>query len=327
MYNAERLIGRCLTPLLEMRERGEILEIIVVDDCATDRSADIVRTFSSVTLVRMETQGGPGAARNMGAGIAAGGYLWFVDSDVVVADDAGRILGTTLARTHAAAVIGSYDDQPDAGNFLSQYKNLVHHYYHHRGKENASTFWGGCGAVDRALFLRLGGFDAKRYRYPSIEDIDLGYRIGDTGGKIVLEPRLQGKHLKEWRLLNLVHTEVFRRALPWTRLMLQRDDVTNDLNLGWSERARALLALATTGSLLAWALAWFPGWIPASLAVVLLAANASFLAFFTRTKGALFALRALLFHQFYYLYSSAAFAVAFGAHYLSRRNARTGDAR
>ena len=157
MYNAERLIARCLTPLLEMRKRGEILEIIVVDDCATDRSADIVRNFASVILVRMETQGGPGAARNMGASIAAGAYLWFVDSDVVVAGDAGRTLRETLARTRAAAVIGSYDDQPDAGNFLSQYKNLVHHYYHHRGKENASTFWGGCGAVDRALFLRLGG--------------------------------------------------------------------------------------------------------------------------------------------------------------------------
>ena len=102
--------------------------------------------------------------------------------------------------------------------------------------------------------------------------------------------------------------------------MLQRKDVTNDLNLGWSERARALLALATIGSLAAWALAWVPGWIPASLAAVMLAANASFLSFFTRTKGALFALRALMFHQVYYLYSSAAFAIAFVTHYLGRRN-------
>ena len=236
-----------------MQARGEIVQIIVVDDCATDGSAARVRAHPTVELARTPAQGGPGAARNLGATLATGSHLWFVDSDVIVADDAARVLRATLATTNAAAVIGSYDDRPAAGNFLSQYKNLVHHYYHHRGKAQASTFWGGCGAVERALFLRLGGFDAKRYRYPSIEDIEFGYRIGDAGARIVLEPRLQGKHLKEWRFVNLVHTEVFRRALPWTRLMLERKDVTNDLNVGFGERARAILALATMAAIAAWA--------------------------------------------------------------------------
>ena len=127
----------------------------------------------------------------------------------------------------------------------------MHHYYHHRGKDQASTFWAGCGAVQRALFLQLGGFDAKRYRYPSIEDIELGYRIGDAGGTIVLERRLQGKHLKEWRFVNLVHTEVFRRALPWSRLMLERKDITDDLNVGKSERLRAALTGAVLLSVFA----------------------------------------------------------------------------
>lgn len=319
MYNAERLIERCLAPLLGMQARGEIAQIIVVDDCATDGSAALVRAHPTVQLTRTPAQGGPGAARNLGATLATGTHLWFVDSDVIVADDAARVLGATLAATNAAAVIGSYDDRPAAGNFLSQYKNLVHHYYHHRGKTQASTFWGGCGAVERALFLRLGGFDAKRYRYPSIEDIEFGYRIGDSGARIVLEPKLQGKHLKEWRFVNLVHTEVFRRALPWTRLMLERKDVTNDLNLGWGERARAILALLAMAALAGWALRFVPGWVPLALAAAVVAANASFLAFFVRTRGIVFALRALLFHQFYYAYSSAAFAWGTVAHHLARR--------
>ncbi len=54
-----------------------------------------------------------------------------------------------------------------ARKFLSQYKNLVNRYYQRRGKEQASTFWAGCGAVQR-LFLQLGGFNARSYRYPSI---------------------------------------------------------------------------------------------------------------------------------------------------------------
>ena len=321
MYNAERLIERCLDPLLQMRERGEILEIIVVDDGSTDRSAELVRRRAAIHFVAMAAQGGPGAARNLGARVAAGTHLWFVDSDVVVAADAARVLAATLARTGATAVIGSYDDRPGAENFLSQYKNLVHHYYHHRGKPRASTFWGGCGAVERKAFLELGGFDAVRYRYPSIEDIDFGYRLGDAGGRIVLEPAMQGKHLKEWRFVNLVHTEIFRRAVPWTRLMLERKDVTDDLNLGWSERARALLALAAVAGVVAWALGWLHIYLLSALLGLVVAANAGFIAFFARTRGALFAVPAFLFHQIYYVYSSIAFAVAAAEHFLARTKA------
>ena len=67
--------------------------------------------------------------------------------------------------------------------FLSQYKNLVHHFYHHRGKREASTFWSGCGAVRKQAFLDAGGFDVERYTRPSIEDIELGYRLIKAGGK------------------------------------------------------------------------------------------------------------------------------------------------
>ena len=318
MYNAEPTIERCLAPLLAMRERGEIDEIIVVDDGSTDGSSKIVRSRPSVLLVATEAQSGPAAARNLGARIATGTYLWFVDVDVVVAQDAARVLRASCERTGAAAIIGSYDDRPRAKNFLSQYKNLVHHYYHHCGKQHASTFWAGCGAVERAVFLELGGFDAKRYRYPSIEDIDFGYRLRDAGGRIVLEPALQGRHLKEWRFVNLVHTEIFRRALPWSRLMLKRKDFTDDLNLGKGERARAVLALATMAATVVWVFGRLDGWVVAILLAILLAANIGFLAFFIRTRGPVFAVRALLFHQFYYAYSSVAFAVATAEHYLDR---------
>jgi hypothetical protein len=36
---------------------------------------------------------------------------------------------------HLAGLIGSYDDEPAAQNFLSQYKNLFHHYIHQTASE------------------------------------------------------------------------------------------------------------------------------------------------------------------------------------------------
>lgn len=114
-----------------------------------------------------------------------------------------------------AALIGSYDDAPGATNFLSQYRNLLHHYVHQTGNEEASTFWGACGAVRREVFLAMGGFD-ESYRQASIEDIELGYRLKRAGLKILLCKALQVKHLKRWEAGSLLKADFCYRALPWT---------------------------------------------------------------------------------------------------------------
>lgn len=324
MYNAATMIERCLAPLVAMLANGEIIDIVVVDDASTDASPGIVAARKYVQLLRLQSQGGPGRARNHGAQVARGEYLWFVDSDVIVADDAARVLRDTLVRTPVAALMGSYDDDPAAPNFLSQYKNLVHRYYHQRARTEASTFWAGCGAVERELFIRLGGFDAALFRFPSIEDIELGYRIRDGGGRILLVRHLHGKHLKEWRLRNLLHTEIFRRAIPWTSLMLARGKVTDDLNVSAEERIRAaaagLLACTTAAALTGFAAPWIPALVGAGV----VAGNSEFLRYFAVRRGPLFAARALVFHQFYYLYSSAAFTWATIRHHLGRNQYRAG---
>ncbi len=317
MYNAASMIRRCLEPLLGMLDRGEIKEIIVVNDGSTDQSAEVVASIPRVQLIRTPAQSGPGAARNLGAELASGSHLWFVDSDVIVTPESARVIRSALCETGAGAVFGCYDDHPAALNFLSQYKNLVHRYYHARGKEDASTFWAGCGAVERGLFRELGGFDAQRYRYPSIEDIELGYRIVDAGRRIVLRSDLQGKHLKEWRLRNLLHTEVFRRAIPWSDLMLERKHLTNDLNVGTGERVRAALSLAWLLAILAWLVGLAPGWVAPAGLLACLAANLDLIRFFATRRGALFAERAFLYHQFYYVYSSAAFVYSTLPHLIS----------
>jgi GT2 family glycosyltransferase len=313
MYNAASTIERCLEPLLAMQERGEVEEILVVDDCSTDESPDIVRNLP-VRMLKTSGQGGPGAARNLAAQEAKGTVLWFVDSDVIVKDDASRHIVAGFADPGVVSVFGSYDDAPDAKSFLSQYKNLVHRYYHQRGQADASTFWAGCGAVRRDVFLELGGFDTERYPYPSIEDIELGERIVQSGGRIRLLPELQGKHLKEWRLGNLVHTEIFRRAIPWSRLMLAKGELTDDLNVSTGERIRAIAAGLFLLVVFAVVAGWL-NWIAIPLLLtVLVVLNLDFIRFFIKQHGLLFALGAFAYHQFYYLYSMAAFAYAWMEH-------------
>src|SRR5262245_12922441 len=305
-YNCRAFIDRSLAPLVVMHKRGELCEIIVVDDGSTDGSGSLAATLGA-QVIATGARCGPGAARNLGARQAKGDILWFVDSDVVVRSDAAQHIGSALANQDYVAVFGSYDDAPPAPNFLSQYKNLIHHHYHQAGSGEATTFWAGCGAVRKNAFLDMGGFDALRYPRPSIEDIELGYKLRAAGGRIRLSAELQGTHLKVWTLRGLLTTEIRDRALPWSFLLLSRGHTGDELNISKTERIRALIACFFV-VFVAMSLAGLTSWsIPIALLGMSFAANLDLFALFLRRNGLLFALGGLLFHQLYYLYSTAAY--------------------
>jgi glycosyltransferase involved in cell wall biosynthesis len=312
VYNGGGTLRQSLEPLLTMRGKGEVAEIIVVDDGSTDASAAIAAD-AGVTVLESGGRLGPGGARNVGAATADGEILWFVDADVVVHADGARVLVEALQATGAAAIFGSYDDDPPAPNFFSQYKNLVHRYQHCRAKGDVDTFWAGCGAITREAFTAAGGFDADKYPQSSIEDIELGLRLRQRGLRIHLEPALLATHLKVWRLPNLLRTEVCRRAMPWSRLIIEHGWWARNLNMDDGERFRALLAACWLATLLLAAAGLAPPWPALILLALVAVANRRLLGFFWRRRGMLFAIGGVLYHQLYYLYSAGAFAYCLAA--------------
>ena len=326
VFNGAEVLARSLAPLAGFLRAGAIEEIIVVDDGSTDASARVAAE-SGAHVVASGGRLGPGGARNRGAGVARGEVLWFVDGDVVVHDDAADVLARAFGDESVAAVFGAYDDAPAASGFLSQYRNLLHRHHHVDADPEAETFWAGCGAVRAAAFAAVGGFDASRYPRPSIEDVELGLRLRERGHSIRIEPLLQAKHLKAWRLATMVRTDVRDRAMPWTRLMLERR-IPAVLNARPAERWRAALAWLLALSLAAALMGAVPFHVPVALALAALAVNARLVARFARARGPLFALGAGLFHQFHYLYASAGFvagmvAGAFDGAKASRTSRRT----
>lgn len=284
-------------------------EIIVVVDGPDDDSRALAESCG-VTVIAHETTHGPARARNLGAQRARGDLLFFVDADVAVPPDAIATIAEVFeSAPELAALIGSYDDAPAAPNFLSQYKNLLHHYVHQTGSEAAWTFWGACGVIRRDVFLRLGGFD-ERYRAPSIEDIELGYRVVARGYRIRLHKPLQVKHLKRWNARSLIATDIFRRALPWSRLILRERRMTNDLNLQRSSRISVACAWGLVTTLLV--TPWRRGaWLPATgFALALFGLNLPVYRFLAGKRSWWFALRAVPWHWLYYGYSGLAFAIA-----------------
>ncbi|MCA0271493.1 MAG: glycosyltransferase [Proteobacteria bacterium] len=319
-FRAEALLPRVLKPLMAMQARGEVVEVIVVDDRSPDRTAEVARGLGARVLTTPQN-GGPGLARNLAAREAAGDVLWFVDSDVIAWDDGAEKVRAAFTDPEVAAVFGSYDSAPDGQHWFSRYKNLMHRFYHQTAERDAQTFWAGCGAVRKDVFLKIGGFDVETYRVPSIEDIELGYRIRRAGGRIAVDPTLLGKHLKVWTPKGALHTDIFRRALPWSRLMIAREGVHNDLNTSHGEKAKAVIAGLLILSILA--LPFAPGIWPATLGLgaVAIAANWRFARFMHAHGGPGFAAATLAYHQFYYVYSAAAFAwCLFEYHVLGVKN-------
>jgi hypothetical protein len=195
-----------------------------------------------VIVVTSPSHAKPAEARNIGVRRSTGDVLLFVDSDVEVHPTATtRIRDAFEQDPTLVALFGSYDDSPASRGTVSEFRNLLHHHVHHESPGEATTFWTGLGAVRRDAFERVGGFDPT---LDWLEDIDLGMRLVGDGGRIALDPAIQGKHLKHWSLTGMVKTDFVGRAIPWMELMLRNGGSSSVLNLGWRHRLSALAAIA-----------------------------------------------------------------------------------
>ncbi|HZQ06900.1 MAG TPA: glycosyltransferase [Anaerolineae bacterium] len=305
VYNGGKNWSRCLDALGALNPPP--LEILVIDDGSTDDSADVAKQRGVTVLQTEQTQSGPARARNLGAAHARGDILFFVDADVLVYPDAVERVTHALSDPTVSAIFGSYDDTPDDSSFVSQYKNLTHHFVHQHSRTEANTFWAGCGAIRRETFRQLGGFSTA-YTRPSIEDIELGIRLASKGGQIRLIKDLQVKHLKRWTWRSLFITDIRDRALPWAELIVRDRQLPADLNLQSAHRISAGLCWLLLITIAA-ALFIPPLWFAVLLSIVgLVALNFDLYHFFFIKRGLWFALGAIPLHWFYYLYSSAAFA-------------------
>jgi glycosyltransferase involved in cell wall biosynthesis len=311
VYNAAFSLARCLEAVNRSDYRN--FECLVADDSSTDDSRELAAKSGARVLSTGERQG-PAYARNLAAAAARGDILLFIDADVCVEPDTMAKIAKAFADNAALdALIGSYDDDPADQGFISQYKNLMHCFFHQQAKPRASTFWTGCGAIRRRVFLLSGGFD-EHYIRPCIEDIELGSRMLRASYRIELEPTLTVKHLKHWTFLGLLKTDIRDRAIPWTLLMIRERQIPNDLNTQWSQRLSILLAyIALALAVPFWpASFWSASSWPASLALVaiVIAINRRFYGFLVRRRGLFFGVLASPLHLLYFVYSGAAFAAA-----------------
>jgi GT2 family glycosyltransferase len=305
-------LGRCLTALSAARAalpRGTALcEVVVVADGARQDPTDLA-TATGATVLAIDGPSGPAVARNRGAAVTSGDVLVFVDSDVVVARQSlSRLAAWLDSDADLAAVFGAYDEDPGDAGFFSQGKNLAHSFVHHRSAGDARTFWAGLGAVRAHVFARVGGFD-ERFARPSVEDIDLGYRISAAGGRIRLDPTIQGQHLKRWTLRGAIVTDMRDRGIPWTQLLHRYGGLHDDLNVTVAYRGCVVVAYLMTACLLAGA--WWPALIaPVPFAIFALwLLDRPYYHYFARRRGLPYAVAWFPVHVLHHLCNGLSFIV------------------
>jgi hypothetical protein len=203
------------------------------------------------------------------------------------------------------AAFGSYDANPAAPGLVSQYRNLLHHYVHQRGAGEVETFWAGCGAVRRSVFVDADMFDEWHYPRPQIEDVELGERIRALGHRIVLRSDIQVTHLKRWTLGGMIRTDLFDRGVPWTRLLVQRGTTTRSstLSLKGTERVKTALVCGALAAAMVALPTRDPRWLGAAGLCLVggLALSLDLYAFLARVRGWRFAVAAVPLNLMYYV--------------------------
>jgi glycosyltransferase involved in cell wall biosynthesis len=238
-------------------------EVLVCDDgSATKIQLSELRQILPHVVLHRRAPNGPAAGRNYLAKQARGRFLFFLDADVQASSDTLATARRIIAeQPDLKAFFGSYDDSPADPGLVSNYKNLSHHYLHQQAGGQVLSFWCGCGVIDRELYCNNDGL-LECFTRPSVEDIELGLRLSAAGTRVYCFPELQVRHLKRWTLTKWIQTDLFRRGIPWVRIMARTGRWQSQLNFTWSQRiatlAAGLLPLSLASAV------WKPHWLAIS---------------------------------------------------------------
>ena len=118
MYNAEKYLQTCINSILNQTFTD--FELILVNNCSTDRSLEIAKSFSDPRIKILQTEknsGSPGTPRNLGIDSARGEFLYFMDSDDAITIRALELLHNKIIETGADIVYCNTWMIPDDSEF------------------------------------------------------------------------------------------------------------------------------------------------------------------------------------------------------------------
>ncbi len=202
VFNQLRFTRACLASLQEHSD-AERFEVIVVDDCSSDSTSDVIGKIPGVVYLRNQSNSGFTSSCNRGAQAARGSYLLFLNNDTTVTSGWISALRETFDNEPEAGLVGSKLVFPDgrlqeAGGIIWKDGSGCN-----RGKfddpdkpeynflREVDYCSAACVMIPKSLFERVGGFDSK-YSPAYYEDTDLAFKVRREGFKVLYQPLSTG---------------------------------------------------------------------------------------------------------------------------------------
>lgn len=203
LFNQAELTYNCLKSL--SHSKGVELELIIVDNCSTDRTATLLSRTSGAHIIQNKVNKHFLAGANQGASVARGEYLLFLNNDAEVLEDTIANAALAMATNTSIGALGARIIRPDG--FLQEAGCYI--------LRDGSTFGFGVGddpfstrysnkrVVDycsgaflltrETTFRGLAGFD-EAFSPAYFEDVDYCLRLSKAGLKTMYDPSVTVFH-------------------------------------------------------------------------------------------------------------------------------------
>ena len=319
VHNGAEVLPRSLAAILASDLAREDWELIVVDDASTDESALVAGRYADAVVKLVGRPRGPAYARNRGLELARGAIIVSVDADVCVHDDAlSRLAARLTGDQTLGAVVGTYDPGERRRGLISSFRNLRQCFLQRRAAGDVDHFWPPCGAIRRSVIDAVGHFDEWHYWRPQAEGAEIGQRIRRNGFRIVLDPSIQARHLKEWTLASSIATDLVNHGVPWMRLLIQGGSVVRTRAPSLSLREKMNVVLTCAAALAIAVHLVLPSPILPRMLLVdgigLIVGIAPFFGFLAQQRDAFFALRCMPLQLLQYLTAGTSVLLAWFLH-------------
>jgi GT2 family glycosyltransferase/glycosyltransferase involved in cell wall biosynthesis len=198
VYNQLHFTLACLRSLSDCGDIAEF-EVILVDDCSSDASPNVLPSVPGLRYHRNQANLGFIGACNAGAELATGEFLVFLNNDTTVQPGWLDALLSTFERYPDTGLAGSKLVYPDgrlqeaggivfadgSGYNYGRFEDPAHPRYEFVREVDYCS--GAAIALRRSRFLALGGFDS-HYAPAYYEDTDLAMRVRELGLKVRYQP-------------------------------------------------------------------------------------------------------------------------------------------
>ncbi|QQG38446.1 MAG: glycosyltransferase family 2 protein [Candidatus Woesearchaeota archaeon] len=179
-YNEEKNIGRCIDSILNSNYNKNRIEIIVVDDSSKDKTADIVKKYKFVRLIK-QPHLGKSEVLNKGFKTAKNDFILVIDADTIIERDFIKEIVNPFSDKKVGAVTGIIKVKnkgllPTFQNVEYSFYNLIRHSFSSVFR-NSVWFLGALACYRKKVVKETGLFK----KDTMTEDLDLAMEMNRKG--------------------------------------------------------------------------------------------------------------------------------------------------